>query len=161
MKLLKIAAAGLFALSLHTTTVQAQVNINITPPSWGPAVGPNTQYYYIPEVDGYYDVRDRQYVVQREGRWSRVRNAGYDTRTFHPVVVDYVGAQPWVRIEEYRTKYKGHPHGMPPGQAKKMRSGQTVIVNQNAVYEGNSGNGKGNGKGNGNGKGHGNGKNKH
>ncbi|WP_100338439.1 hypothetical protein [Hymenobacter chitinivorans] len=151
MKLLKIAAAGLFALTLHTTTAQAQVNINIAPPSWGPAIGPNSQYYYIPEVDGYYDVRDRQYVLLRDGRWGRVANPGYDPRTFHPVVVDYVGAQPWVRIEEYRTKYKGHPHGMPPGQAKKMRGGQTVIVNGPA-YQGN-----GNGRGNGNGKGHGNG----
>jgi hypothetical protein len=158
MKLLKIAAAGFFALALHTSTAQAQVNINVAPPTWGPAMAPNTQYYYIPEIDGYYDVPARQYVLLRDGRWARVVNAGYDPHTFHPVVVDYVGAQPWVRIEEYRTKYHGNPHGMPPGQAKKMRT-QTVIVNPSGVVypSGNEG-GNGKGHGNGNGKGHGNGK---
>ncbi|GAA3935481.1 hypothetical protein [Hymenobacter algoricola] len=146
MKLLTtipLAAAFLLLFGL-ASPAQAQVNVNINPPSWGPALAPNTQYYYIPEVDGYYDVRDRVYVVERKGRWTRLANAGYNPNTFHPVVVDYVGAQPWVRIEEYRTKYKGHPHGMPPGQAKK--------------YYGNQSNGKG--YGNGKDKGNGNGKDK-
>ncbi|RYU80073.1 hypothetical protein [Hymenobacter persicinus] len=144
MKLLpKLSLGASFFLLLGLASpAQAQVNININPPSWGPAVGPNTQYYYIPEVDGYYDVRDQQYVVLRNGQWARLANPGYDPRSFHPVVIDYVGAQPWVRIEEYRTKYKGHPHGMPPGQAKKYYGNQ-----------GNQGNGRGNGHGNGKGRG--------
>lgn len=101
----------------------AQINININPPSWGPTVPTGAQYYYIPETQSFYDVPARQYVVLRDGRWIRVANvSGYNTANFHPVVVDYVGAQPWSRYDEYRTRYgkKGHPHGMPPGQAKKM-----------------------------------------
>ena len=49
---------------------------------------------------------------------------GYNTSEFPPVVVDYVGAQPWVRYEEYRRRYPrgGNPSNgaMPPGQAKKQ-----------------------------------------
>jgi hypothetical protein len=140
MKLLpKLSLGAAFFLLLGLSSpAQAQVNININPPSWGPAVGPNTQYYYIPEIDGYYDVRDQQYVLLRNGQWARIVNPGYDPRSFHPVVVDYVGAQPWVRVEEYRTKYHGNPHGMPPGQAKK--------------YYGNQGHGNGHGNGKGRGK---------
>ena len=83
------------------------------------------QYYYIPETNGFYDVPARQYVVSRNGRWIRTTTiSGYDTRSFHPVVVDYVGAQPWVRYDEYRGKYgkKRNPSngGLPPGQAKKL-----------------------------------------
>lgn len=62
-------------------------------------------------------------MVARDGRWVRTATlVGFDPATFHPVIVDYVGAQPWVRYDEYRVKYPkhGHPHGMPPGQAKKM-----------------------------------------
>ena len=51
---------------------QAQVTININPPSWGPAVPQGAQYYYIPETNGFYDVPARQYVVLRDGRWMRV-----------------------------------------------------------------------------------------
>jgi hypothetical protein len=102
---------------------QAQVNININP-SWGPAVPQGSQYYYIPETDGFYDVPARQYVVRRDGKWMRTSTlSGYNTANFHPIVVDYVGAEPWSRYDEYRGKYAkhgGNPHGLPPGQAKKM-----------------------------------------
>lgn len=105
---------------------QAQVNININAapaPSWGPALPAGAQYYYLPTVGGFYDVPARQYVVSRNGQWVRTNTlAGYPVGSLQPVVVDYVGAQPWVRYETYRVKYGkgGHPHGMPPGQAKKM-----------------------------------------
>jgi hypothetical protein len=104
---------------------QAQVNININPPSWGPAVPQGSQYYYIPETDGFYDVPTREYLVRRDGRWVRTRTvSGYNTANFHPVVVDYVGAEPWSRYDEYRARYPrgGNPSNgaLPPGQAKKM-----------------------------------------
>ena len=112
-------------ISLAPSAAHAQVNININPPSWGPAVPTGSQYYYIPETDGFYDVPARQYVVRRDGRWVRTGNlAGYNTANFHPVVVDYVGAQPWSRYDEYRARYPrgGNPSNgaLPPGQAKKM-----------------------------------------
>ena len=169
----KMAISGLFALFLMgaAAPVQAQVNININPPSWGPAAPAGTQYYYVPEYDGYYDLRDRQYIVQRDGRWTRLRSLnGYNPSNFHPVVLNYRGTQPWIRIEEHRTQYKKpHPHGMPPGQTKKMRNNsyptrdRVIIVGDNRNegrrdhryddYRGNPGNGNGHGNGKGHGKG--------
>ncbi|TGE13483.1 hypothetical protein [Hymenobacter elongatus] len=157
MKLLKIVAAGLFALALNTPTpARAQGNSNVALPTWRQAVGTTTQYYYIPELEGYYDARDRRYVLLRDGRWARVVNvSGYNPNNFHPVVIDYVGAQPWSRIREYKTKYPkaGHPHGMPPGQAKKMRTGQAILIDRNDGYEGDYKKGKSHGNGHGKSKG--------
>lgn len=157
MKLVpKIALSGLFGLFLlgAEAPAQAQINININSPSWGPPVtSSNVQYYYIPEVEGYYDLRAQNYVYQRDGRWMRAASLnGYNPNTFHPVIIDYVGTQPWVRIKEYKVKYPkgGHPHGMPPGQAKKMKGGAVYVVPANQVYEQG-----GKGKEHGNGKGHG------
>ncbi|WP_310394817.1 hypothetical protein [Hymenobacter sp.] len=116
------ALLSVFALAT-APAAQAQVTINIGPPSWGPAVPAGAQYYYIPETNGFYDVPARQYVVSRNGRWVRTATlSGYNPATFRPVVIDYVGAQPWIRYNEYKVKYpkKGHPHGLPPGQAKKL-----------------------------------------
>lgn len=157
----KLALSGLLALSLQslTHTAQAQVNININPPSWGPAAPAGTQYYYVPEYGGYYDLRDRQYIVQREGRWTRVRTiSGYNPAGFHPVVINYVGAQPWVLIREHKVKYpkNGHPHGMPPGQAKKARVVYAVPAGQPVYMV--EGKGKDKGKDKGYDKGHGKGK---
>ena len=125
MKIITLLATVVL-LGLVAPAAQAQVNININTapaPSWGPALPAGAQYYYLPTVGGFYDVPARQYVVSRNGQWVRTATlAGYPVGTLQPVVVDYVGAQPWVRYETYRVKYGkgGHPHGMPPGQAKKL-----------------------------------------
>jgi hypothetical protein len=148
-----LATAALLGFVAPAAQAQVNININTAPaPSWGPALPAGAQYYYLPTVGGFYDVPARQYVVSRNGQWVRTTTlAGYPVGSLQPVVVDYVGAQPWVRYETYRVKYGkgGHPHGMPPGQAKKMyRQG----------YEGHDDDGDhGKGHGGGNGKGHGKG----
>lgn len=140
-KALGTAAFGL-ALLAAAPAAHAQINININPPSWGPAVPQGAQYYYIPETNGFYDVPARQYVVSRNGKWIRTATlSGYNTSNFHPVVVDYVGAQPWVRYQEYKVKYPKHG-GMPYGQAKKMHKNGYVVVPADGVYYEEKGHGK-------------------
>jgi hypothetical protein len=115
---LRFAFLAVVALAA-APAAHAQVNISIGPPSWGPAVASGQQYYYIPETNGFYDVPARQHVVRRDGRWIRTSNlSGYNTANFHPVIVDYVGAQPWSRYDEYRTRY---PRGNGNGQYDDRR----------------------------------------
>ena len=126
--LLISAFLGGFSLAA-APPAQAQVNINVNigRPAWGPNVPQGTQYYYIPEVDGYYDLQAQQYIVLRNGRWLPVAAlSGYDPYRFHPVVLDYRGRQPWAYVGAHRDRYRpvkyspGPPRGLPPGQAKKI-----------------------------------------
>ena len=112
----KTAALAALGLALATTPAHAQVNINInTAPPVVVGAPADAQYYYIPEANAYYDVPAHRYLVQRDGRWARYeRLDGYDPRNFHPQYIAYRGAEPWTYDR------KGHPHGMPPGQAKKF-----------------------------------------
>ncbi|MDB5233549.1 MAG: hypothetical protein JWR44_542 [Hymenobacter sp.] len=121
------AVLGAFAL-VAAPAAQAQVNININtaPPAWGPPVPAGTQFYYIPEIDGYYDLYAQQYIVYRNGQWIPVAVInGYDPRAFHPVVLDYRGREPWGYVRSHRDR---HPRtiivrqnrALPPGQAKKL-----------------------------------------
>jgi len=113
----KTAGLGLLsALALVAAPAQAQVNINInTAPPVVIGAPANAQYYYIPEANAYYDVPARRYLVQRNGQWNRYeRLEGYDSRNFHPQYIDYRGAEPWTYNRG------GNPHGLPPGQAKKL-----------------------------------------
>ncbi|MBO2013120.1 hypothetical protein [Hymenobacter negativus] len=106
------ALVGAFAL-LATPAAQAQVgvNINIGVPAWGPQVPYGTQYYYIPEIDGYYDLYNQQYIVYQDGYWVPLPELyGYDPYQFHPVIVDYRGAQPWSRVAYYRQHYAYQPY---------------------------------------------------
>jgi hypothetical protein len=87
---------------------QAQfgVNVQLGHPAWGPVVPAGTQYYYVPELDGYYDLAAQRYLVQRNGQWLPVAAVpGYNPASFHPVVVNYRGRQPWVQYRDHHARY--------------------------------------------------------
>ena len=134
-KTLCVALISVFALALAPAAhAQVNVNVNVGRPAWGPAVPQGTQFYYIPEIDGYYDLYAQQYIVYRNGQWVPVAVVdGYDPYQFHPVVLDYRGRQPWVYVGTHRARYprrvvvvQPRPvivrprRGLPPGQAKKL-----------------------------------------
>ncbi|GGF15326.1 hypothetical protein [Hymenobacter cavernae] len=110
--LIKSFLALTLGVLLASSTAQAQVrvNVNVGAPVWGPAVGPNVEYYYIPEIDGYYNIYSQQYVYLDNGYWVSSPYlppiyAGYDPRFFHPVVIDYRGRQPWSYLGNHRSVY--------------------------------------------------------
>ncbi|WP_316766564.1 hypothetical protein [Pedobacter frigiditerrae] len=174
-KLMLVAMLGIASLLNNTAT--AQININISAqPLWGPTGYDHVDYYYLPDVDSYYSVPKRQFVYLNNGNWVfnntlPARYSSYNLYNGYKVVVN--GDRPYLNYNTDKVKYakfknyggkqlviknsndkkyyvvKGHPHGMPPGQAKKIYSGNAkgkVIMNS----PGKGNNGKGN---NGNGKG--------
>ena len=160
-KSLCIALVSVVALALAPAAkAQVNVNVNVGQPAWGPPVPQGTQFYYIPEIDGYYDLYARQYIVFRNGQWVPLAVVeGYDPYQFHPVVLDYRGRQPWVYVGAHRDRYPRRvvvvqprpvivrpQRGLPPGQAKKLyREG----------YREGRQDDRGRGNGNGHGRGHG------
>lgn len=116
MKTLKlfILSIGLFVAG----SAQAQVSVNInlgSPPMWGPAGYSDVQYYYLPDVYSYYDVRSSMFIYQSGGVWvhrtylpSRYRN--YDLYNGYKVVMtDYHGNKPYDHYRDHKMKYaKGY-----------------------------------------------------
>ena len=94
-----------------TPTAQAQINVNINignQPLWGPAGYEFARFYYIPEIDVYYNVANRKYTYFHGNRWvtksklpSRYRN--FDIyRTYKVVIND---DSPWRFHERNRRSY--------------------------------------------------------
>jgi len=107
--LLKSGFVLALGLLLSGSNAQAQVRVNINAPYWGPAVPPNVQYYYVPEIDGYYDLYSRSYLFFDPAYGSWVSSpvlprvyAAYDPRFFHPVPIQYIGRQPWGYLRDHR-----------------------------------------------------------
>jgi len=98
-------------LSSFCHCAQAQVGIHFNiglQPLWGPTGYDYAQYYYIPDIDAYYDVANQQYVYFDDGRWiySSVlppRYAGVDLYRVHKVVVNQ--PSPWLHHERYHNTY--------------------------------------------------------
>ena len=156
MKTLQKLLIAIAFIAFGSTQAQVSVNVNVgTPPAWGPAGYTETRYYYLPDIETYYDVSTTEYIYMNNGRWVRTVNvpAPYRTYNFYNgykvVMTDYRGKTPYVYHNTYKVKYpkgyKGKPQktiGVPPGQGKKMTATSHGSGNKN-------GKGHGNGKGNG------------
>ena len=111
MKLLpKTALAALLGLlmlgSAPAARAQVRVGVQLGAPGWGPQVGPNMQYYYIPELNAYYDLYNQAYLFFDGYNWISSyalppTYAGLDPYQFHPVPLAYVGPQPWLYVQQY------------------------------------------------------------
>ncbi|WP_316752387.1 hypothetical protein [Pedobacter gandavensis] len=145
-KLIIMSLLGVMGILPFRAAAQISLNINIgSQPLWGPVGYDHVEYYYLPDVESYYYVPKQQFIYQDRGKWifsrtlpSRYRN--YDLYNGYKVVVN--SRDPYRNFDNDRRQYaryknvrtqqvirnsndkryyvvKGHPHGMPPGQAKK------------------------------------------
>lgn len=72
MKTIKIFIFSL--LFVFMAQVQAQISVNVNngnPPAWAPAKGANAQYYYLPEIDVYYDVPLARFIYLDKSKWVK------------------------------------------------------------------------------------------
>lgn len=164
MKTLKLIAAGIILLVTSATQAQVSVNVNIgSPPAWGPVGYTNVDYYYIPDVEAYYDIRLSQFIYFGNGRWihSRylpVRYRNYDLYNGYKVVLnDYHGRTPYVYYKNHKAKYYKGYKGKPQ-KSIGYRHDNGRDFNDNRGNDNRGGNGNGNYKHNSgnNGNGHGN-----
>ena len=160
MKNLKLFALGVVLLIAGSASAQVSVNVNIgSPPAWGPSGYAETEYYFLPDVQSYYDIRASQFIYYGNGQWIRSRYLprqyrNYDLYNGYKVVLnDYHGRTPYTYYKSHKVKYyKGYK-----GKAQKS-IGNRNSNNNHKSYNNNDNNGHGKGnKDNGN-KGHGKGK---
>lgn len=114
MKAIKILIVALL-IGFSTANAQVSVNVNIgAPPVWAPAPPAPTQYYYLPDIDVYYDVPAERYIYINNGVWIHSVNLPYRYRDYvyhNPRVVyltDYRGNAPYTFHKTHYVKYKGN-----------------------------------------------------
>ncbi|PXY47063.1 hypothetical protein [Flavobacterium hydrophilum] len=120
MKTIKIAIVGLFLIFANATQAQVSINVNIgTPPAWGPVGYSEMEYYYLPDIEAYYDVRASQFIYFGGGRWVRTtylprHYRNYDLYSGYKVVLnDYHGRTPYKYFDRHKVKYYKGYHGAP------------------------------------------------
>jgi hypothetical protein len=120
-KVIITAAIFLSCIAYKSADAQVSLSINIgSQPEWGPTGYDHADYYYMPDIDTYYDVPAHQYVYLENNTWVRraslpARYSNYNVYNGYKVVVNE--PNPWVHATTYRTKYAGY----------RGRTGQTII----------------------------------
>lgn len=115
MKTILATALLLFCIfSFKNVDAQLRVNLNVnigSQPDWGPVGYDHVDYYYLPEIETYYDVPSRQYIYFQNNGWVRRaylpdRYRNYDMYRNYKVVINE--RSPWERNNIYRTRYNGY-----------------------------------------------------
>ncbi len=118
MKTIRLILAGMMLLAGGAMQAQVSVNVNIgVPPPWGPVGFTDVRYYYLPDVEAYYDVHSSVFIYYTGGVWvhraylpGMYRN--YDLYGGYKVVMrDYHGTTPYKNFKEYKKKYAKGYHG--------------------------------------------------
>lgn len=116
----KLVFALVLFMSAFFAQAQVSISLNIgTPPSWGPEGNDNSRYYYLPDIDTYYDVTRSQYIYDNNGRWIResrlpAKYRRYDLYSGYKVVLnDYRGDAPYAYHKKHRENYPKGYHGKP------------------------------------------------
>lgn len=118
MRTLKLIATGIILFAAASTS-QAQVSINVnigTPavvvrPAWVPQNHVGVDFYYIPEIESYYDVSAGLYVYLNNGNWCRtryvpVRYRNYDLHHAHRIELrGYHGSRPYAYFNNHNVRY--------------------------------------------------------
>lgn len=132
MKTIKLfLLATLFAISF-TTQAQVSVNVNLgKPPIWAPKNAEPVKYYYLPEIETYYDVPSKRYIYMRNGSWFRsaslpAQYRNYDLYKGQTVYInDYKGKYPYSYFKQHKVKYY------------KGNNSSVKLSNGNGNYKGN------------------------
>jgi len=145
---------GMMLCGYHTNA-QVSVTVNIgSQPDWGPAGYDYVDYYYMPDIDAYYYVPEKQFIYFESNRWvfapslpARLR--WYDPYHGYKVVVNE--PRPYLHPEVYRVKYGKYKGGHGPRQVIIRDKHDNRYKNNRPGNSGHEDHGNGKNKGRGNG----------
>jgi len=123
MKSLKVSAVALILLSAtlftgctamsymtpaNTSTVGYETSYYN--PQWAPPYYPGVRYYYLPDIECYYDLASDEFVYLYEGQWNYSRNIPYMYSNFRldncfTVVLNSEVYRPWLHHQYYVSHY--------------------------------------------------------
>ncbi|MFI0491194.1 hypothetical protein [Flavobacterium sp.] len=156
MKTLKLITLGIVML-FATNSIHAQISVNLhlgTAPSWGPAGYDSANYYYLPDIEAYYDIRESQFIYLNRGTWIRSKSLprqyrNYDLNSGYKVVLnDYHGSRPYTNFRSNRVQYHKGYQGSPQRTIGNNRAehGNNDNRGNNGDRGGRGNNGRGNDK---------------
>ncbi|HTH82038.1 MAG TPA: hypothetical protein VL490_03840 [Mucilaginibacter sp.] len=144
-KIIFLAAILMGCLTFKSADAQLKISLGLnigSQPDWGPTGYDHAEYYYMPDIDAYYDVPNHQYVYFQNNSWihAAVLPARYHFDPYNSYKVVVNDRNPWERAATYRKKYASY----------KGRRGQAVIRDSRDQKYRNHWNGNNNGRGPGN-----------
>ncbi|HEY5325692.1 MAG TPA: hypothetical protein VIJ27_01725 [Mucilaginibacter sp.] len=103
---------GCFSFKMAVAQNGFGIGVNIgSQPDWGPVGYHHVRFYYLPDIDAYYDVNAHQYVYNDNNVWVHGETlppsyGNFDKYHSYKVVLNQ--RNPWEHQEAIRNKYAGY-----------------------------------------------------
>jgi hypothetical protein len=106
--------SGIFTGCTFTTYsyTDSEMNPNIVVPAWAPPYDDvqNVRYYYLPDIEVFYDVWNQEFVYLQDGNWMFSPTlpplySGCDLYDCYVVVLDSRVYEPWMHYHYYVAHY--------------------------------------------------------
>ncbi len=150
MKAIKMAVVAMVCMAAASVQAQVSINVNIgsapvyhAPRYEAPVyeepvcevpVRAQFDYYFLPEINAYYDVHHTEYIYLERGNWVRSRRlpvayCNFDVRRARTIVInDYHGSRPYDNYNRHRVQYcKPLPKGRSYQYRENNRYNNTVV----------------------------------
>ena len=131
---MSVLLASSFMYKAADAQVRVSLNINVgSQPEWGPSGYEHVDYYYLPDLDMYYNVPNHTYTYLQGNHWVTVNKLpkhyrNYDFYKGYKVVVNE--PNPWNRHENYRTRYASYRGNRDQVNWRDYRKGRVVQVKE-------------------------------
>ena len=168
MKKLMVLIVLFFSVAVYQRAdaqLRVSVNLNIgNQPDWGPTGYDHVDYYYLPDMDVYYNVPQHLFIYAEGSRWIYARSLpprynGYNLYNSYKVVVNK--PRPYLHADDYRREYGRYKGGSGPSQVvirdshdDKYKNHYNNNMHKNYGHDNNNGRGNNGNHGRGNDKGH-------
>lgn len=140
MKNLKalLSAMILFFVSnsqAQVETVKTTTTTTKTLPDWGVSGHNDARYYYIPDIETYYDIQNKNFVRMDNGKWVKSTELpatykDYDLYSGYKVVLTD-DKEPYADYDKMKVKYKKGYKGDPQKTVKiKKRKDGTLKIKE-------------------------------
>lgn len=140
MKKIMFAILVVWGVSaVQESKAQISVNINIgSQPNWGPTGYNHVDFYYLPDINAYYDVTKAQYIYQNGARWTYVsslpaRYRNYDIYKAYKVVINE--PRPFYNNKNHISQYARFKGNHSQQNIRDHQGNQHAQTNGNRQYE--------------------------
>ena len=94
----------------YTTTSSFARGENYSNPAWAPPYYAGVRYYYIPDIEVYYDLSNQDFVYLDDGQWLFSNTlpamySNYDLYDCYAVALNVDVYQPWMHNQFYLSNY--------------------------------------------------------
>lgn len=111
----KIGIVACFIIPLYMlpgcdTLSYVSVGVHYSNPPWAPPYYSGVRYYYLPDIEAYYDLSDQEFIYLDRGQWLFSPTlpsiySGYDLYNGFVIALNFGVYQPWMHHQFYVSHY--------------------------------------------------------